>query len=74
MNAKPTTGQRHAAPTVFVADDDEGVRDSLQFLLKSVGLATKPLASAAEFLDTYDVNEAGCLGPFATRFARGSTL
>jgi FixJ family two-component response regulator len=44
-----------------VVDDDEGVRDSLRFLLKSVGLATKTLGSATEFLDSYDVDQAGCL-------------
>ena len=36
------------APTIFVVDDDEGVRNSLRFLLKSVGLATHTLASAGE--------------------------
>jgi two-component system, LuxR family, response regulator FixJ len=52
---------RHATPTVFVVDDDEGVRDSLRFLLKSVGLTTKTLGSAAEFLAGYDPAQAGCL-------------
>jgi two-component system, LuxR family, response regulator FixJ len=61
MNAKPSTNKRPAAPTVFVVDDDEGVRDSLRFLLKSVGVATRTLASAAEFLCSYDVNQPGCL-------------
>jgi FixJ family two-component response regulator len=49
------------APTVFVVDDDEGVRNSLRFLLKSVGLATTALASASEFLETYKFNQPGCL-------------
>ena len=49
------------APTVFVVDDDEGVRNSLRFLLKSVGLATQALASAGEFLDTYKPSQPGCL-------------
>ncbi|HXZ60802.1 MAG TPA: response regulator transcription factor [Steroidobacteraceae bacterium] len=49
------------APTVFVVDDDEGVRNSLRFLLKSVGLATRTLESASEFLDTYKPNQPGCL-------------
>jgi len=61
MNAKHSSDRRPAVPTVFVVDDDEGVRDSLRFLLKSVGLPTKTLGSAAEFLDSYDVNEPGCL-------------
>ena len=48
-------------PTVFVVDDDEGVRNSLRFLLKSVGLATQTLASASEFLDFYKPSQPGCL-------------
>ncbi|HET7755831.1 MAG TPA: response regulator transcription factor [Steroidobacteraceae bacterium] len=49
------------APTVFVVDDDEGVRNSLRFLLKSVGLATRTLASASEFLESYQPSQTGCL-------------
>jgi FixJ family two-component response regulator len=49
------------AATVFVVDDDEGVRNSLRFLLKSVGLTTKTVASASEFLETYKTNQPGCL-------------
>jgi two-component system response regulator FixJ len=61
MSAKPAASKRQSAPTVFVVDDDEGVRDSLRFLLKSVGLATKTLGSATEFLDSYDIDQPGCL-------------
>ena len=49
------------APTIFVVDDDEGVRNSIRFLLKSVGLATETLASASEFLETYKPRQPGCL-------------
>ena len=49
------------APIVFVVDDDEGVRNSLRFLLKSVGLETRALASASEFLDAYQPAQPGCL-------------
>jgi two-component system, LuxR family, response regulator FixJ len=48
-------------PTIFVVDDDEGVRNSLRFLLKSVGLATRTLASANEFLDVYQHSQPGCV-------------
>jgi FixJ family two-component response regulator len=48
-------------PTIFVVDDDEGVRNSLRFLLRSVGLTTRTLSSATEFLDTYGPSQAGCL-------------
>ena len=61
MNTSRASDRRPATPTVFVVDDDEGVRDSLRFLLKSVGLATKTLGSATEFLDSYDVDQPGCL-------------
>jgi len=50
-----------AAPTVFVVDDDEGVRNSLRLLLKSVGLSARTMASANEFLETYKPREPGCL-------------
>ncbi|MBM4220807.1 MAG: response regulator transcription factor, partial [Gammaproteobacteria bacterium] len=47
--------------TVFVVDDDEGVRSSLSILLDSVGYVPVPFASATEFLVQYDPNRAGCL-------------
>ena len=47
--------------TVFVVDDDEGVRNSLRFLLRSVGLTSRTLSSATEFLDTYRTSQPGCL-------------
>jgi FixJ family two-component response regulator len=48
-------------PTVYIVDDDEGVRNSLRFLLKSVGLASRALPSAREFLDSYTADQPGCL-------------
>lgn len=48
-------------PTVFIVDDDDGVRSSLRILLKSVGIATSPLASAREFLEQYHVSQPGCM-------------
>jgi FixJ family two-component response regulator len=47
--------------TVFVVDDDEGVRTSLSILLDSVGYVPVPFASATDFLVQYDPNRAGCL-------------
>ena len=38
--------------TVFVVDDDELIRDSLQQLVKSVGLQAETFSSAQAFLDT----------------------
>ena len=37
-------------PTIIVVDDDPAIRESLQGLLRSVGLQVKALASVAEFL------------------------
>ena len=52
---------QESAPTIYVVDDDEGVRNSLRFLLKSVGLMARTLASANEFLNTYKPQQPGCL-------------
>ncbi len=48
-------------PTVFVVDDDQAVRDSLRWLLESVGHGVETFESAHEFLDSYDPNRPGCL-------------
>jgi two-component system response regulator FixJ len=42
-------------------DDDDGVRASIRLLLKSVGIAATPMASAQEFLAAYDPAQPGCL-------------
>lgn len=49
------------ALTVFVVDDDEGARNSLRFLLKSVGLPAVAFNSAQDFLAAYEPSQAGCL-------------
>lgn len=46
---------------VFVVDDDDAVRESLAFLLKSVGLRVESFASAQDFLKQYNATRAGCL-------------
>ncbi len=48
-------------PTVFVVDDDEAVRDSLCWLIRSVGLAVETAESGQEFLDRFDRNRSGCV-------------
>ncbi len=50
-----------AASTVFVVDDNVGVRKSLHALLESVGLAVETYASGDEFLAAYDPQRPGCL-------------
>ena len=48
-------------PTVFVVDDDQAVRDSLRWLIESVGLPVETYAAAQDFLAEYDPNRPGCL-------------
>lgn len=49
-------------PTVYVVDDDKAVRDSLCWLIESVGMRVETFASAREFLDRCDAGEMrGCL-------------
>ena len=47
--------------TVFVVDDDKAVRNSLRWLIESVGLAVETFGSAREFLSAYDPECPGCL-------------
>ena len=44
----------HPEATVFVVDDDKAVRESLQRLMESVGLAVETYPDAQAFLDSYD--------------------
>jgi len=50
-----------ASATVFIVDDDPAMRDSMSFLVRSVGMAVETFASAQAFLDTYDPDRPGCL-------------
>ena len=50
-----------ADPTVFVIDDNLGVRNSLRALMKSAGLAVETYESGEEFLAAYDPERPGCL-------------
>lgn len=60
-------------PTVFVVDDDAGVRKSIRELLISVGLAVETFESAQAFLDAFDAARPGCL-VLDVRMARMSGL
>jgi two-component system response regulator FixJ len=48
-------------PIVFVVDDDRAMRDSLRWLLESIGLSVRTYATAAEFLREHDPAQPGCL-------------
>ena len=52
---------KETPPTVYIVDDDNGVRSSIRVLMKSVGLPAAPFASAQEFLTAYHPNQPGCL-------------
>ena len=47
--------------TVFVVDDDEAMRESLTWLIESVGLNVETFSSADEFLKYYYPGRPGCL-------------
>jgi FixJ family two-component response regulator len=47
--------------TVFLIDDDPGVRDSLSLLLSLKGLRTQPFATAESFIATYQADWPGCV-------------
>lgn len=47
--------------TVFVVDDDQAMRNSLKWLIESVGVQVESFASADEFLAQYQPGQAGCL-------------
>ncbi|PYE53112.1 response regulator transcription factor [Deinococcus yavapaiensis] len=49
------------APTVFLVDDDDAVRDALATLLGTVGLSVRDFASPAAFLSAFDASAFGCL-------------
>jgi two-component system response regulator FixJ len=49
------------AATVYVVDDDDGMRRALTLLLTTVGYKTAAFASPKEFLDRVKPDAAGCL-------------
>jgi RNA polymerase sigma factor (sigma-70 family) len=48
-------------PTVFVVDDDPGIRKSTSLLIKSVQLPIETFESAEEFFEGVDPDRPGCL-------------
>ena len=62
-----------AEATVFVVDDNVGVRKSLRALLESAGFAVETYASGEEFLAAYDPERPGCL-VLDVRLRHGSGL
>jgi two-component system response regulator FixJ len=48
-------------PIVYVIDDDDAVRESLEFLLKTAGVAVRGFESAKAFLDVLPQIKTGCI-------------
>lgn len=48
-------------PTVFVVDDDPGMRRALCIVCRAAGLDVEDFESAAAFLEDYDPAQPGCL-------------
>ena len=48
-------------PTVFIIDDDRGMRQSIQDLVESVGLRAESFATGGEFLKRKRTNDPSCL-------------
>jgi FixJ family two-component response regulator len=48
-------------PIVFIVDDDEAVRNSIEMLVRSISLRAEIFASAQEFLDDFDPEQPGCI-------------
>ncbi len=49
------------APRVYIVEDDEAVRESLQLMLESVGYKTRVFTNANAFLEQHHSDMAGCL-------------
>src|SRR5579862_9494354 len=48
-------------PTIYIVDDDEGMRRSLSWLVETLGIPVKTFDCAVSFLDAYDGACPGCL-------------
>src|SRR5262249_27871225 len=57
MRPEPTP----TPPTVYIVDDDRDMRDSLRWLMTTVGLRVEVYASAREFLDHFASKGPACL-------------
>ena len=50
-----------ALPTVFIIDDDQGMRQAIEDLVESVGLRAETFASGEEFLSRRHISGPSCL-------------
>jgi two-component system response regulator FixJ len=61
MAARAAKGAWRMQQTVFVIDDDDAMRESLIFLLRSEGVPSRAFASAQAFLDQLHDDHRGCV-------------
>lgn len=54
-------GDLEPKATVFIVDDDAGIRDSMSMLAETIGLQSKTYELAQDFLADYDHELPGCL-------------
>jgi FixJ family two-component response regulator len=50
-----------AVPTVFIVDDDAGMRQAVQDLVESVGLRAESFSTGEEFLKKQSISDPSCL-------------
>ncbi len=50
-----------SVPTVFIVDDDRGMRQAIQDLVESVGLRAESFATGEEFLSRQRTGDPRCL-------------
>ena len=55
------TNRTHTPPTIFVVDDDAGMRAALHRMFRVAGLGVETYSSAQELLDTCDLARPGLL-------------
>ncbi len=48
-------------PRIYIIEDDDAVRDSLQMMLESIGREVVAFANADSFLEAYSQDMAGCI-------------
>lgn len=48
-------------PIIYIVDDNDDVRETMQLLFESVDLCAESFGSAGEFLDAYPMGQSGCL-------------
>ncbi len=60
-NNNDTNEVEQLGPTIFVVDDDAGVRQSLEMLMRAIGHHAESYTSAEEFIKHYSSDRPGCL-------------